>query len=447
MADGVQVNFGADIGDALAGLHALQQAIAGVAEPVSRLKAAFEGVHQDWLERAKSQFSAGGDDFARMQRDMVAARQQAASQEARLGVLAREMGRDERLAAVNDFRAGLQAKAAAHEISLQQALAFDLQYLQQLEARQRQHLEGELRSEEQSAENRYVLLEQLLDLSARYDARTHDNQRRLAEAARRESEKVAQPFRQAFAEIGNGARLGLIGLIEGTETFGSAAMRVARSVERGFVGMLESIASKAAARPLARMLGLPLGSGDGVADVLGNAVGRWLFGMPQQAAEAAGLAANTGALAANTSALFGLATALGAGAAAGGAEAAGIGALAAAGGAAESGGSGLLGGLFGMLAFAGGGIVPSAAGGWALPHFAGAVPALLHSREMVLPSAISEGLQDMIGRGGEAAQFHAHFHGPADAPAIARWFRDNLRHNASALRDVFRANALTPRTF
>src|SRR5258707_9808072 len=38
------------------------------------------------------------------------------------------------------------------------------------------------------------------------------------------------------------------------------------------------------------------------------------------------------------------------------------------------------------------GIVPSAAGGWALPNFAGATPALLHAREMVLPASISEGL-------------------------------------------------------
>jgi hypothetical protein len=73
---------------------------------------------------------------------------------------------------------------------------------------------------------------------------------------------------------------------------------------------------------------------------------------------------------------------------------------------------------------------------------------LLHAREMVLPAAISEGLQGMIaGGGGGGAQFHAHFHGPADAPSISRWFRDNLRGNAGAVRDLFRQNALTPRSF
>jgi len=56
-------------------------------------------------------------------------------------------------------------------------------------------------------------------------------------------------------------------------------------------------------------------------------------------------------------------------------------------------------------------------------------------------------LQDMIGRGGGGQQhFHAHFHGPADAPAVSRWFRDNMRQNAGAIRDMFRQNALTPRS-
>jgi hypothetical protein len=47
-----------------------------------------------------------------------------------------------------------------------------------------------------------------------------------------------------------------------------------------------------------------------------------------------------------------------------------------------------------------GGIMPSAAGGWVVPHFAdGGILSVLHQREMVLPAHISEGLQSMIGRG------------------------------------------------
>jgi hypothetical protein len=165
--------------------------------------------------------------------------------------------------------------------------------------------------------------------------------------------------------------------------------------------------------------------------------------------QATAIAANTTALSASTTAMAALTAALtGAAAADTGAAGASLagGATTAAGVAA--GGGGLLSWVGGLLGFARGGIVPSAAGGWALPNFAGATPALLHAREMVLPADISQGLQGMIaGGGGGGAHFHAHFHGPADAPAVSRWFRENLKGNAGALRDLFRQNVLTPRSF
>jgi hypothetical protein len=77
-----------------------------------------------------------------------------------------------------------------------------------------------------------------------------------------------------------------------------------------------------------------------------------------------------------------------------------------------AGGSGLFGGLFSsfgsffsnLLAFERGGIVPSAAGGWTVPQLGpNGTLARLHSREMVLPAHLSEGLQNMIDNGGAGA--------------------------------------------
>jgi hypothetical protein len=69
--------------------------------------------------------------------------------------------------------------------------------------------------------------------------------------------------------------------------------------------------------------------------------------------------------------------------------------------AAASGGGGLFGWLGGLWGFARGGIVPSAAGGWALPSLgSGGILARLDSREMVLPANISTMLQSVAaGRG------------------------------------------------
>ena len=471
MADEVQIRFGADIGDALSGIDALKQAVAGIGEPLARLRGAFaetnaafaagerakldeargdwgrvQAIYRDWAERAKAQFGDTSVAFALVQREMMLAAQrqgEAAYQAAERRAAEERRLDSETLAA---FKANMRELVDARRLSLSQALGFDLDYSAQLQSQERARLEAIMQNEADAVGDRLSAFRQLHEAGSRYAVEAADDQRRLADAARREADRFAQPFRQAFDEIGAGFRSTVTGLIEGTLTWRGAALQAAQSVERAFVGMVESAASKAAAGPLGSLLGVGAAPGEGVADVLGNALGKWLFGAPQQLGQTAAMTANTAALAANTSALAALAATLGgtvgatAGVAAAGTAEAG----------AAAGGAGIFGGLFSLFGFARGGIVPSAAQGWALPSFAGAVPALLHSREMVLPAPISQGLQAMIAGGGSdgggAAHFHAHFHGPADAPAIARWFRDNMRANAGTIRDLFRSNALTPRT-
>src|SRR5579875_1514425 len=144
----------------------------------------------------------------------------------------------------------------------------------------------------------------------------------------------------------------------------------------------------------------------------------------------------------------------GATAAAAGATAAATGTSAVTGPLGSLGGGILGGGFFGSIfkgigsfftsLFAQGGIVPTAAGGWALPAFAGAMPALLHSREMVLPADIAQGLQGLI-RGGGTGEVHVHlgFHGPADGASIGRWFAQNRGALAAAVGEAWNAGALS----
>ena len=58
-----------------------------------------------------------------------------------------------------------------------------------------------------------------------------------------------------------------------------------------------------------------------------------------------------------------------------------------------------------IFAFEGGGVVPSAAGGMVTPSGVGGMLAILHPNEMVLPSPISQAVQNMTmqGGGGEAS--------------------------------------------
>jgi hypothetical protein len=73
-------------------------------------------------------------------------------------------------------------------------------------------------------------------------------------------------------------------------------------------------------------------------------------------------------------------------------------------GAGASSGAGLSTAEVMALALQGGGIIPSARGGWHVPSFAdGGTLAKVHSGEMVLPKHISDWVQDAAGRGGGGA--------------------------------------------
>ena len=368
--------------------------------------------------------------------------------------------------ALRRFRSAMQTMVDIKQISTQQALGFDIQYTAQLYDQLSDRLEAIVRTDGASLEEKQGVMAALMQLEAQYGETAAADQQKLADAARREADRIGRAYEQAFDRLGSGVQRTFNEMLTGQTTWAKGSARLMQEVETFFLDQIETMAAKWAASGLAGLAGGAVsaavtaaqaaggsGLGAGLMALVGinqpgGLFGSGLFSGAGTAAEATALAANTTALAANTTAMATLTAALtGAAAASGGAAAAsGLGAAGAAAGGAAAGGGGFFAWLGGLFGFAKGGIVPSAAGGWVLPNFAGATPALLHAREMVLPAPISDGLQAMIAGGG-AAHFHAHFHGPADAPAISRWFRDNLRQNAGAIRDMFRQNALTPRNF
>ncbi len=113
---------------------------------------------------------------------------------------------------------------------------------------------------------------------------------------------------------------------------------------------------------------------------------------------------------------------------------------AAAGGGLFSGIGSMFTGLFGLLGFEHGGIVPSAAGGWSVPQLGpGGVLANLHSNEMVLPANISQGLQGAIAGGGLGGGHTFNIGISAmDAGGVSRLFMSNGSQLVSALNKALR---------
>lgn len=407
MADEVQIKFGADASAAIAAIAELQGAVAGI-----------------------------GPSFARMGATSVRA-----------------------------FQNSMQQMVDLKEITTQQALGFDIEYTAQIYDQEAQRLEAVIASDSAMVADKMKAVAQLQALDTRYTAAIGADQRRIADQSRQQAEAVQRSYEQAFDRIGSSLQRTFNEMLTGQTTWARGSRQLVQQVESFFLQEVETMAAKWAASGLASLAGGAVsaavsgaqatgasGLGAGLMALVGlnqpgGLFGSGLFSGTGGAAQATALTANTTALTASTTALTSLTAAMtGAAASSGAAAVGGIGTAGAA--AAGAGGGGFFSWVGGLFGFAKGGIVPSAAGGWALPNFAGATPALLHAREMVLPAPISEGLQEMIGRGasGGGQHFHAHFHGPADAPAIARWFRDNMRQNAGAIRDMFRQNALTPRS-
>lgn len=416
MADDVQIKFGADVDEALAAIDRLKEAIAGISEPISRNRA---------------QFGSASADFAQSQQEMVTAQQQASAEIQHLAMTSAAAQQRLDQTYLETFKRDMQILVDEKKITVQQALGFDIQYTAQLEAQERERLEAILSSDATTAADKLKTYQQLMQLDARYAAQVADDQKKIADDARAQADKMQRTYEQAFDQLGRSARSTFNQILTGQTTWQKGAVKLLQDFETFFLEEIETIAAKWAASGLANLAGGAVASavggaqatggsglGAGLMALVGISQPGGLFGTgllsgtggAATAAQTTAVTANTTAVTALTTAVGGLTAAVGsagAASAAGGATAA-VGSADLAGAAAGSSAGGGLGGLFAFLGFAKGGIVPSAAGGWALPSFAGPTPALLHAREMVLPADISQGLQDMIGGGRAAGDTHVH---------------------------------------
>jgi Prophage tail length tape measure protein len=371
-----------------------------------------------------------------------------------------------------------QARVASRQMSDQQALALDMNYLDELHRQETQSLQDLMASDQRTETEKKALYIRLLALHQQYEERKAQLEQKAAQEAEKANEKYAAGVKQAFDGVGSAIERAFNGLVTGQMTRANALKQLWQGVTSSVLSGIESIASKAAAGPLARLLGTTAKPGEGVGDVLGgwasNQIGSMLgstvsgatSGVEIGAAMTTGGATAAAAIgAAMTTAGAAAAASIGAAMAAGGAASAGasaagsvVGGAASAAGAASAGGSvlGWIGrGLMSLIPFSEGGIVPAAAGGWSLPSSFGTdrVMAALTPGEMVLPRHLSDGVRQMVGgAGAPAGDVHLHI-APGgmimDGPSFQRWFIGRAGGRqliTEAVRGAFRSNALTPRT-
>lgn len=350
-----------------------------------------------------------------------------------------------------------QAQVAGRELTPMQATQADIAEVQMLGAEEEAALAKLMQMADATGNlsERTRVYWQQWDLGVQIQQKVLSLQKQLADEAKKLTDEFAKPFKSALDSVSSSFENALTGLITRTTTWAKAWQEIDKAIIGAGVHLAGSVLNKVGGALLG---GKP---GEGVDDVIGNAASNWIGKqisglLPNLAGNAAGSAAGSaaGAAAMTTAITTGGVTAgttIGTAMTTAGATAASaIGAAMAAGGSSGgllAGGGAAAGAGAALALFSRGGIVPSAAGGWQLPSFAGGQPAILHSREMVLPAHIADWVQNAAESGsGGAPDVHLHFHGPADGPSIQRWWRDNMMANADVLARIFRQNKLTPRT-
>src|SRR5579864_5676941 len=265
MADTLQINVAVDASGAIAPINQLKSAIAGLGAPLAAMGAASLDAAQ-MQQQALGQTTRAALDTARALRQM-----------------------DGESVAV--FKNAMQVMVDQKQLTLQQALGFDIEYTAQLHDQEVLRLDAVLDSDQATAEDRRRVMGQLAELDARYAAQSSAEFRRAADEARAQADRVARSHEEAFDRIAGSVQRTFNEVLTRQTTWAKGMTRMIQEVETYFLDEVEKMAAKWAASGLASLAG----------GAVASAVG---------AAQITAITANTTALAASTTAMTVLSTAL-----------------------------------------------------------------------------------------------------------------------------------------
>jgi hypothetical protein len=326
------------------------------------------------------------------------------------------------------------------QITTQQMYGFDIQYTRQIEAEEIKRLQALLADDRLSEAEKQAYYQRLLALEADYDSKVTELETKAAEQASNAWNDAAKQLSDAFANA-------FASVIDGSKTVSQAfddlvKLLVKDTLTSSLKSMFSSLlgggsgGGSGASGGGLNLSSLLFGSG-GLGGTLGLGQGGLLgaIGLGGSGGSGGGLLGSLFGGAGLLGKLFG-----GAGAAVDQDFSGAVGGAVSS----TAGGGGLLGSLFGglgsLFAFARGGIVPSAQGGWAVPQLGpGGVLANLHSNEMVLPENLSQGIQSAINGGSFGGAPPVNFNVTAmDSQSVATFFKNNGAVLVAAINTAMR---------
>ena len=302
------------------------------------------------------------------------------------------------------FEANMKLMVASKQITLKQALGFDIQYTKQIEEEEAKRLQALIADDRLSLAEKAAYQEKLIELETTTGTKIVEMQTQAADQTNR-------AWTDALKQVSDQMATFATDVIDRTELISKAFDQMIRKIlddilKANIQNLFESAlglgggGSGGGGTGGSGGTGGVGGAGLGILGMLGGGLLKDAFG----AAIGNPFSSGAGGLLGGSLAGLGLGGLFGGGSGVG-VEAADVASMWGGGGAADvaagmAGGSSLFGGIGGLFSKMAS-LLPAAAGGWVVPHFAqGGIVSVLHAGEHVLPADYGAGLQNMIANGG-----------------------------------------------
>src|ERR1700722_14136371 len=209
MADTVEINVSVNADDAIGPINELKSAIAGVSAPLAAM--------QDASAQAAQAQQQWADASLHATLQATRAMEQA----------------DASYVAV--FKNGMQVLVASKQLTLQQALGYDIDYSAQVIGQEQERLAAIRDSDQASVEDRKAAIAMMQELDARYIAQASAEYRQMADAARSQADRVGRSYEGAFNPGRTSRQRTFNEILTGQTTWAQGMTRMVQEVETFFL--------------------------------------------------------------------------------------------------------------------------------------------------------------------------------------------------------------------
>ncbi|MFZ2004899.1 MAG: hypothetical protein WAV02_07415, partial [Stellaceae bacterium] len=140
------------------------------------------------------------------------------------------------------FKNDMQVMVDSKQLTLQQALGFDIEYSAQVFEQEQARLAAIRDSDDASVADRQRATEMMQEADARYVEQASEAYRQLADGARRQADRIAQSYEAAFTRVGDTVQHTFNDILTRQTTWAKGMNRIVQEVDTFFLQQVEDMA-------------------------------------------------------------------------------------------------------------------------------------------------------------------------------------------------------------